>query len=318
MNSLIAKIVRRSANRFLTIFSPALRFIEKKTFRINGDFSYAPIFIIGAPRTGSTILYQALTNAYQFAYIDNTACTWHRNLRFGLWLSHKIYGYKPHNNFKAEHGNTRKFGGHAPSECGKFWYRWLPKDRHFIDHNEVTPKMLAEIREEVLGASAYLQRPILFKNLNTGQRLRLIHRAFPDAKIIFVRRDPRYVTRSILKARRKVGTAGGQWWSIMPPNVEALRKLPEGEMCAAQAYYLERQIEEDLTLFPKENLQEIHYQDFDQELIRCLGGWAGVQRRVGASMPEFQHDNPDLLSQVEHEELNRLVEKYPFKKELFV
>lgn len=89
-------------------------------------------------------------------------------------------------------------------------------------------------------------------------------------------------------------------------------------MCAAQAYYLERQIEEDLTLFPKENLQEIHYQDFDQELIRCLGGWAGVQRRVGASMPEFQHDNPDLLSQVEHEELNRLVEKYPFKKELFV
>jgi len=93
--------------------------------------------------------------------------------------------------------------------------------------------MVREIREEVKGASGYLQRPLLFKNLNAGQRLRLINKAFPDGKIIFVRHDPRFVTRSILKARKKVGTPANKWWSIMPPNVNDFLQLPESEMCAA-------------------------------------------------------------------------------------
>ncbi|WP_176761452.1 sulfotransferase family protein [Billgrantia gudaonensis] len=280
--------------------------------------SYQPVFIIGAPRTGSTIIYQALTNAYRFAYIDNVACTWCHNLSLGLWLSNKKYGDKPHNNFKAEHGDTRKFGGHAPSECGQFWYRWLPKHRHFIDHNEVTSKMVKEIREEVFRASSYLKRPLLFKNLNAGQRLRLIHEVFPKAKFIFVRRDPRFVTRSILKARRKIGTQDGQWWSVMPPNVEELRMLPEGEMCAAQVYFLEQQIEKDLTLFPKENIQEVHYQNLDENLVNLLGEWCGVTARGKGEIPKFQHDDLRSLKPSELEELNSLVEKYPFKKELFL
>lgn len=316
--SFFIKVLRRGKSVFRYLLQPIIGLWEARFLNVEMEVPLSPVFVIGAPRTGSTILYQALTNAYRFAYIDNTVCTWHRNLRFGFWLSGKKHGDKPHNNFKSEHGNTHKFGGHAPSECGQFWYRWLPKTRHFIDHDEATPKMVAELRKEVLGASVYLQRPILFKNLNAGQRLRLIHKAFPGAKIIFVRRDPRFVIRSIMKARQKVGVAEGQWWSIMPPNTTELLSLPEGEMCAAQVYYLERQIEKDLALFPKNNVRVIHYQDLDQGLVHRLGEWAGVSVRDDAEIPEFQHDAPSQLTQDELEELTRLVEKYPFKKELFV
>ncbi|MEP3561479.1 MAG: sulfotransferase [Marinobacter sp.] len=315
----IARVRNVLARVVLKCFGIPVRIVEKRFFPASRKIiAVAPTFIIGAPRTGSTILYQALTNAYQFAYIDNTACTWHRNLRFGLWLSQKKWGNTPHNNFKADHGNTSKFGGHAPSECGQFWYRWLPRDRHFIDHDEVTDRMVQEIREEVLGASGYLQRPLLFKNLNAGQRLRLIKKAFPDAKIIFVRRDPRFVTRSILKARKKVGTPTNQWWSIMPSNVNDLLQLPEPEMCAAQVYYLERQIEEDLTLFPEDNIRAVHYQELGEELVRLLAEWCGVPERPGEQMPEFMHDDPTSLPPQEREELDKLVSKYPFSKELFV
>ncbi|GAA3904750.1 hypothetical protein GCM10022228_13700 [Halomonas cibimaris] len=314
----LSKIRRKILALLLRFLSPAIRIWENHFFHSDKKTEHPPVFIIGAPRTGSTILYQALTNAYQFAYIDNTACAWHRNLRFGLWLSRRKYGDAPHDNFKAEHGNTSNFGGHAPSECGQFWYRWLPKDRHFIDHHEVTPKMVAEIRREVLGASACLQRPLLFKNLNAGQRLRLIHQAFPDAKIIFVRRDPRFVIRSIRKARQKTGTRAGQWWSIMPPNVDDLLALPEGAMCAAQAYYLEEQIDKDLMSFPEENVQRVHYQDFDDKLIHRLGAWCNVAPREGGELPAFHHDDPHNLPRQEREALASLAEQYPFKKELFV
>jgi hypothetical protein len=312
------KIVHFGKSKFIQGFAPVVRQWEKSYFGINNENTPQPVFIIGAPRTGSTILYQALTNAYQFAYIDNTACTWHRNLRFGLWLSQKKYGDKPHNNFKAEHGSTRKFGGHAPSECGQFWYRWLPKDRHFVDHNEVTPKMVTELRTEVLGASAYLKRPLLFKNLNAGQRLRLIHKAFPDAKIIFVRRDPRFVTRSILRGREKVGKKEGQWWGIMPPNFQDLLKLPERLMCVSQVYYIEKQIEEDVFLFPDQNIFQVHYQKFEENLIHELGGWVGAKLRPDAKIPQFRKDNLQQLTPSEEDQLNRLVGRYPFKKELFV
>src|SRR5690606_3871153 len=204
------------------------------------------------------------------------------------------------------------------SECGEFWYRWLPRDRHFIDHDEITDQMVKGIREEVLGASKYLQRPLLFKNLNAGQRLRLIRKAFPEAKIIFVRRDPRFVARSILNARRKVGTPSNRWWSIMPANVEELLQLPEAEVGVAQVYCLGRQIEEDLKLFPKENVQIIHYQELGDALIRRLAEWCGVAARPGGQMPGFLRDNPAGLPAHERLELELLVGNYPFSKELFV
>jgi hypothetical protein len=316
--SFLKKITIRVKSVFLSLLQRFIACWEHSTFNTDSGSRTPPIFIIGAPRTGSTILYQALTNAYLFAYIDNTASTWYRNLRFGLWLSQKKYGNAPHNNFKADHGNTSTFGGHAPSECGQFWYRWLPRDRHFIDHDEVTDRMVREIQQEVLGASGYLQRPLLFKNLNAGQRLRFINRAFPDAKIVFVRRDPRFVTRSILKARKKVGIPANQWWSIMPPNVKDLLQLPEPEMCAAQVYYLERQIDEDLKLFPADNVRVVHYQELCEETVRQLADWCGVPSRPGGKVPEFMHDEPASLPPNEREELDELVRKYPFSKELFV
>ncbi|MHA7808482.1 MAG: sulfotransferase family protein [Marinobacter adhaerens] len=316
--SSVNKGFRIGKSIILNMIQSAIRWWEDKYIGVSASEALQPVFIIGAPRTGSTILYQALTNAYQFIYIDNTACFWHRNLRWGLWLSHKRHGSQPHSNFDATNGNTRKFGGHAPSECGEFWYRWLPKDRHFVDHCEVTPKVVEEMRAEILGASGYFNRPILFKNLNAGQRLRLIHKAFPNAKFIFVRRDPRFVTLSILKARKKVGASAGQWWSIMPANVDELRTLPEGNMCAAQVYFLERQIEKDLALFPKENVQEVHYQDFNENLVRGLGSWCGVSKRDRGEIPAFRQDDVKALAPEELAELNQLVAKYPFKKVLSV
>ena len=55
---------------FLSLFSKI--FLAKnynKNIKLSDDL--APIFIIGAPRTGSTILYQGLTNQADVLYIDN-------------------------------------------------------------------------------------------------------------------------------------------------------------------------------------------------------------------------------------------------------
>lgn len=215
------------------------------------------------------------------------------------------------------HGNTFKYGAHAPSECGNFWYRWLPKDKHFINYHEITDTMVEEIRKEVETATNYFGKPLLFKNLNAGQRLRLLAKTFPNAKFIFIRRDPRFVVRSILNAREKARIKAGQWWSVMPPNYKELSVLTPLEMSAAQVFHLEKQIIADLALFPTENIREIHYRDLSPELIHSIGVWIGLKRRPDGVLPEFNKDNLDQLKDSELMMLDEAVAKYPFDKGCF-
>ena len=316
-----SRVAQRLGRGLRRGFGPILRLWEDGRFRDSGHElanHLQPVFIIGAPRTGSTILYQALTNAFDVIYIDNTAARWFRNLRFGMWLSRRLYGAAPHNNFRAAHGDTSPFGGHAPSECGEFWYRWLPRDRHFIDDGDITPEMVEGIRKEVIGATREHDRAFVFKNLNAGQRLRLIKRAFPRARLIFIRRDPRFVVRSILQARARLGYAPHTWWSVMPANVAELLPLPEPEMCAAQVFYLERQIVEDIRLFPPEQVFEVHYQHLDAALLNDLANKLGLASRAGSAMPEFSRDTLDTLHGNEKSELEQLVAHYQFDRELFI
>lgn len=249
-----------------------------------------PVFIIGAPRCGSTVLYQAITNYFDVLYIDNLACRWRDNLFFGFCLSHKRFGDKPHDNFQADHGNTTAYGDHAPSECGQFWYRWLPTDRHYVADHEITDRMVAGIRREISAISNYFNRPIVFKNLNAGQRLGLIRRCFPGARLIHLRRDHASQVRSIVEARHRVGVGEGEWWSIKPPGYEAMLSMPEQEMVAAQVTGIERQIAVDLEHFPHENRVEVHMDDLSSELVESIGTWLGLKHRPGGTLPEFRRE----------------------------
>jgi hypothetical protein len=159
---------------------------------------------------------------------------------------------------------------------------------------------------------------VVFKNLNAGQRLRFINKAFPDSKIIFLRRDPRFVIRSILKARDRLGVDVNSWWSVMPPNVEELMDLSESARCAAQVYFLEKQISDDLNLFPQNNIKVIHYKNLNQSLLQNLAKWMGVKPKEAGLLPVFEQDCFSELPREEQEYLDRIITSYPFEKDLFV
>jgi len=248
----------------------------------------APVFIVGAPRSGSTILYQALSNALDVLYIDNLTSRFYFNLFVGFWISRRLYGNRPHGNFQSHHGDTKRFGGHAPSECGIFWYQWLPRNRHFVDHGEIPPRSIAKLRFAVCFPSRWFGRPVLFKNLNVSQRLRLISEAFPDARIIYLKRDLDRTVASILRARRAVGHPAKEIWSVRPRDYREIEALPEEEMCRAQVRMLEAQIETDVGLFCENNVFTVRYEDLSPDLIETLRVFIGVDYRARYALPDFR------------------------------
>ena len=288
--------------------APVLRHWDSQKIAYYGGepLQHQPIFIIGAPRTGSTILYQTITNLYDVLYIDNLVCRFHRNLIFGFWLSNKIYESMPHNNFDSWHGQSK--GGHSPSECGQFWYRWLPRDHHFIDYDEITPQMVEAIRREITAVINYFDTPIVFKNLNAGQRLRLLTQCFPDAKFVFITRDPVQTAQSILKAKRGAGLFDNEFWSVMPPNVSELKGLEWDEQIVKQVYSLEKQIAQDCSLAGKHNFFTLHYKDISLQKIDVLAKNLGLQKKENRQKPDIHIQETMSLSPTEYERLKSWVE----------
>jgi hypothetical protein len=190
-----------------------------------------------------------------------------------------LSGEKPHNNYQADHGRTR--GLHSPSECGQFWYRWLPKDHHFIDFDEITPRMVEEIRREITAVINCFDKPLVFKNLNAGQRMRLLTKCFPEAKFIFITRDPLYTAQAILKSKRLLGLKVNDFWSIMPPNILELLNLDGYEQIVKQVYFLEKQIVEDSGLVAQGAFHVMHLKDLSVSSISDLAAALGIHKGPG-------------------------------------
>jgi len=256
------KILIFGLSNFSKYFSPFIDIFEKHYKRITFNSDFQPVFIVGPPRSGSTILYQSITNRFEVSYIDNLTCMFYRNLLFGNRMSNLIYNACPHNTSKSNFGNTSEYGFHAPSECGEFWYQWLPRDKHFIDYSDFDEKVVNQIQKEIFSIIQFEKKPFVFKNLNAGQRLRLISRVAPKAKIIFIKRKTLDNALSIYQSRLKNGIKEDEWWSIMPPNVSELNRLPLYEKIVKQIYYIEKQIMDDKYLFPSKNFLKIQYEDY--------------------------------------------------------
>ncbi len=250
-------------NKIAICLHPFIQIFEKKLIKKYSaiPLKHQPVFIIGAPRTGSTILYQTITNQLDVLYIDNIIAVFFRNFFFGFWLSNQLFKQKAHNCFKSDFGDTSKYSLRAPSECGSFWHRWLPYDKDFVDYRDITDNMVEEIQNEITAVINYFDKPIIINNNNIALRIRLIKKAFPKSKFIIADRNPLFVSQSLLKARIYFYNNYNTWWSIIPPNYNELIKEPYFKQVVLQHYYINKQMYIDLKDSEKSYLT-IKYKNF--------------------------------------------------------
>ena len=254
-------------------FSPLLKAKEKRIVKKYGSSTprFEPVFVIGAPRTGSTILNQVLTNKLDVCYTNNIAHIFCRNLLFGFYLSKKIYNNGPHNIFRSNHGNTYKEGLNAPSECGTFWYRWIKEKGGFIDYDDIKLEHLIEIKSILNSIIKFENKPLVFTNNNIALRMRMISQMYPNAKFIFVTRKPFFTCQSIINVRKKVHGSPNIWWSLKPPNYKSFSHLDYPEQVVGQVYGIEKQIYQDRKNFPPSNFLVITYEKICSDLNSELG-----------------------------------------------
>ena len=230
-------------------------------------FTHPPIFIIGAPRSGSTLLYQVMLNYFDFGYLSNLHCLFHGAVPLVERLVHIgcrsiVAGYQ------SQHGFVQ--GRFAPSECGDFWYLFFRRHPQYVSMEETDPRSMKRLRKTLRAIIHTMNKPILFKNMPCALRLQPLFKALPEALFIYIKRDLLKNSHSLLKVRKQLHGDYETWWSMEPPDIDHLRTLPVHQQVVEQVRSIQNLIERDSTVVGKDRFFEIRYEDLCNDVFSTM------------------------------------------------
>jgi omega-hydroxy-beta-dihydromenaquinone-9 sulfotransferase len=155
-----------------------------------------PILIIGAPGSGTNLLYQSLCCHRDLAYINNNM------LRAGIYRHGRFVGNRRKSLFILQNLIHRDPDSNLPHEADILWEKYFRDYYSYMTENDYTEEMAAYFRKKVLQVQNLWGRSrFANKNLQNSFRVRLLNSIFPDAKFIHIIRDGRAVAFSILNKK---------------------------------------------------------------------------------------------------------------------
>ncbi len=221
---------------------------------------HAPLFIIGPPRSGTTLFYQLMTRNFGCSYLTNFACRLRGAPVLASRLGRRVL--RPHEtSFASRYGY--EVGPQAPNEGGPVWNRWFPtEDRqrfNYTDESYLDVPTKALIRRTVAALEQMVGEPFVSKNTKHSVRIRALADLFPNALFIQVRRDLLDVAVSILEARRSVKGSRDKWLWTMPSAIADLRREGWARQIVGQVHHIEEDIERDIRAVGPERRLVVDY-----------------------------------------------------------
>jgi LPS sulfotransferase NodH len=257
------------------------------------------IYVVGAPRSGTTLAHQLLAACLPVGYVDNIAARFWRAPAVGLNLSRILLGEDRHKLivYRSRLGVSEGLAG--PHEFGYFWTHWMRYNdaiSHHLSENEIlnvdTAGLSRVLHEEILGDEG--QQGFLFKNLACGFQARMLSDVHPNSLFIHLQRDEYQTAASILDWRLKTAGSYESWFSLKP-STHPIAELADDP--AAQVVRQIRDIRAEMSaIFGSEGIHslQVDYQEmcedpmaFVADVERCLRSMGSDIRRRETVAPPF-------------------------------
>lgn len=245
MNELFRHVALAVQRRF-NGFDAASKEIDPSS--VDGDL--APVVILSPPRSGSTLLYQAMCRMANVAYISNLMSLLPNRM---VALARPTLSRRAPSGAPYESGNYGYLPGlFAPSEAGKIVDFWFAHDTKG-EHREAVRRMVAAI-------SLQTGRPLLLKSPSLVLRTNTLLETFPAARIVALRRSGPHVVQSLMKGQTDSSLSADRWEGLQPPGFDAHAARGPEWQTAWQIAELLRIIRENVSR--AERKTEVLYEDF--------------------------------------------------------
>ena len=225
------------------------------------------LFVLGAPRTGSTILYQVLCSRFGLPYIanltnDHFAETPIVGLAIQKALPEEIA-------YTSSYGKTQ--GAFQLSEGSAIMKHWFGGGHpSALVSTTVKDGMQEHFLTTLRAAESLFERPLVIKNGWNCFRIRCLAEALPHARFVWIRRDIAAAAKSDLAARYAIRGTPTAWNSATPANVEELRKLPPAAQVVENQYTFNAAIGTSLRSHAAGRWTQVWYEDFCRDAVGTL------------------------------------------------
>jgi hypothetical protein len=216
------------------------------------------VFLVGAPRSGTTLAYQLISHCFQMSYFTNIAdFYWRSPTAASFIVQRAIRAYS--SDFASRGGHAR--GLAAPSQGDRIWSRWFGPDRERVCPDDLRDDHVSQARATVGAVAAVVGGPFVNKSIGNSVRIPALARVFPNSLFVHVKRNLALTAQShylnYLNQRLPDGSVK-RWTSARPPEYEHLLDLPLVAKATAQVYYIDKCVENDLREL--ENTMTVHYE----------------------------------------------------------
>jgi omega-hydroxy-beta-dihydromenaquinone-9 sulfotransferase len=247
-----------------------------------------PIFIIGAPRSGTWLLYNIFCNHRDLSFFTLNL------LRAGVYRRGRILGYRKKLLAKIQNIIHKDKLSVHPHEATGVWSKYLGTYDYLTEDN-CTQEIVDHYLRVIALVQDIFKRPrFVNKNPQHSTRIRILNRIFPDAKFLHIIRDRTAVAGSTQKASSVLASTD-TYFSTLREKIfpllgdqNYLETLSEIELYKrardilvsrareAKAFGNDRYYEinyEDLVSEPRKKIREMlefcelrNYQEFEDEL----------------------------------------------------
>jgi LPS sulfotransferase NodH len=259
-------------------------YLATRELELYGDYGieHPFVFVLGLPRSGTTLLSQLLAYCLDAGYVNNFAARFWLAPVHGLRLARLIAAGAEEPSFESDYARTKSLLD--IHEWGYFWRHWLRK--HTFDdvvHAREREDEIdwAGLRLTLANVQHELGKPLVAKNMLGAYHLPRLRRELGPVVYVLVERDPLDAAVSILDARRKYYDDPRAWWSYIPPEYPQLKDRDHWEQIAGQVHYLARFYERALGEVGEDAVVRVTYEHLARDPGAVL---AAVSERTGVGI----------------------------------
>ena len=163
------------------------------------------VLIVGAPRSGTTLLHQLLVSHTDTSFFTNRNALFSRAPLAAARRFDRFPGSAPLSSY---YGLSA--GNDAPNDAFHIWNRWLGQDRY-----QPRPNGSAAPAARFFDAWRTVHdKPLVSKNNRNTAAMDWLAASIPGVRFVALRRDPLFVAQSLIEARRQVQGSDERKWGL--------------------------------------------------------------------------------------------------------